>query len=105
VKPLSLQAVLRFGRAKSFWRGFKMINDAAAQRRFGADHDEINLPRLAERGHGVIGGIECNDLGVSAMPAFPGAKSRSHSGLAAIFHANACSRPPEPGAGYSCSDH
>ena len=32
-----------------------------------------------------------------AMPAFPGTqKSRSASGLAAIFHASACSRPPEP---------
>ena len=32
-----------------------------------------------------------------AMPALPGAqKSRSTSGLAAIFQASACSRPPEP---------
>jgi hypothetical protein len=32
-----------------------------------------------------------------AMPALPGAQnSRSASGLAAIFQASACSRPPEP---------
>jgi hypothetical protein len=32
-----------------------------------------------------------------AMPALPGAqKSRRTSGLDVIFHASACSRPPEP---------
>ena len=77
----------------------QIVDEPATSGASGPDHDEVDPLRLAE-------GDDCRMVGGIERHAFahprqcrgcPGAqKSWSSSGLAAIFQASACSRPPEP---------
>ncbi len=78
--------------------GCEIINNAGGERRFRPDDHEIDGVGLAERDHGgVVGDIQRDAFGFTRDA---GVARRHHSfvksGEAAIFHASACSRPPEP---------
>ena len=75
----------------------EIVDDPRDERRFRADHDELHR-FLAEIDHrGVVGDVERHAFG---FPRDAGIARRApefcHQGEAAIFHARACSRPPEP---------
>ena len=77
---------------------FQIVHDAGAERRFRADDDEVDAVAAAKRDHRrMVGDIEGDAFGFVGDSGIAGAQnSRSVSGLAAIFQASACSRPPEP---------
>ena len=79
--------------------GVEIVDDAGRDRRIRADHDEIDrVAPCRNRSPPAWSVISSATHSASrAMPALPGAHhSLVTSGEAAIFHARACSRPPEP---------
>ncbi len=100
VNPLepSSRAACLFGPNALMPAAVEIIDDSGRERGFRADHDKIDRVALAELDHrGMVGTSSATHSASRAMPALPGAhQSFVTSGEAAIFHASACSRPPEP---------
>ena len=89
----------RLARAERLDAGrLEIVDHPGRQRRLRADHDEIDLVALAELDHrGMVGDIERDAFGFPRDAGIAGrAPQFVSSGEAAIFHASACSRPPEP---------
>ena len=76
VKPFepSSRAASRLGPKAAMPAAREIVGDPGDQRRLRADDDQVDLSGAAETDHRtVVGDVERDQLGASAMPGLPGA--------------------------------